>query len=457
MTEIKEMRDLHGMKPNADSSLLAERSVIGSLILDNDVYDRISDVLTPQDFFHPSNKLIYRHIQKLASDGKAYDLVTLFDSLQSEKLGELAGGLHYLAEIARDTPTTVNAKAYAEIVRNKAIKRKLSKALLEANETLNGHNLSEEEVLDRIEQAVLSVRQDIDSGDNDFISAKALIPQIINYLDELSDKNGLAGLPTGFIDLDDKLNGLREEQLIVIAGRPAMGKTTFAMNIVEAVLTRTDQSVLVFSMEMSAKDLGLRMVSSLSMVPFSKVRAAELEDADWAKLTLCFDKLDKMKLTIIDKPALTPTEVKHRARKHKREHPDLGLIVIDYLQLMQSPAYQNNRNLEISNISGQLKALAKELKVPVIALSQLNRGVEDRANKKPMMRDLRDSGSIEQDADVIMFVHREEVYKSDDPDLKGLADIVIGKQRNGEIGEVGLTFRGEFCKFANREFRMYVN
>jgi replicative DNA helicase len=444
-------------KLNNDSSLSAERSVIGSLILDNDVYDRISDILTPQDFFTPAHKIVYQHIQKMANEGRAYDLVTLFDSLASEDLGELAGGLHYLAEITKDTPTTVNAKAYAEIVRNKAIKRKLSRALLEANEMLQGQGLSEEAILDKVEQAVLTVRQDIDNGDNDFISAKAVIPQIIDYLDALADNDGLAGLPTGFIDLDKKLCGLREEQLIIVAGRPAMGKTTFAMNIAEAVLTQTDKSVLVFSMEMSAKDIMMRMASSLGFLSFSKIRSAQLEDDDWAKLTLAFTKVENMKLSIVDKAALTPTEVKHKARKFKRENPDLGLIVIDYLQLMQSPAYQNNRNLEISNISGQLKALAKELKVPVIALSQLNRGVEDRHNKKPMMRDLRDSGSIEQDADVIMFVHREEVYKPDDPDLKGLADIVIGKQRNGEIGDIGLIFRGEFCKFANKGHRVYDN
>ncbi|WP_440993531.1 replicative DNA helicase [Cysteiniphilum litorale] len=442
-------------KQEKQHSISAERSVIGSLILDNDVYDRISDILTPQDFFHPANKLIYKHIQKLASDGKAYDVVTLEESLAQESLSDQVGGIGYLAEIAKDTPTTVNVRAYADIVRNKAIKRKLSKALLEANEMLQGQGLSEEDVLDKVEQAVLTVRQDIDSGNNDFISAKSVIPQIIDYLDELSDNDGLAGLPTGFIDLDNKLCGLREEQLIIVAGRPAMGKTTFAMNIAEAVLTQTDKSVLVFSMEMSAKDIMMRMASSLGMLPFSRIRSAQLEDDDWAKLTLAFTKVENMKLSIVDKAALTPTEVKHKARKFKRENPDLGLIVIDYLQLMQSPAYQNNRNLEISNISGQLKALAKELKVPVIALSQLNRGLEDRANKKPMMRDLRDSGSIEQDADVIMFVHREEVYKPDDPELKGLAEVVVGKQRNGEIGDVGLMFRGEFCKFGNREFRVY--
>ena len=367
---------------NQLQSLDAERSVIGSLILDNDVYDRISDILAPQDFFNTANKLIYQHIQKLSSDGKPYDVITLFDSLVSENLGEVAGGLHYLAEIARDTPTTVNAKAYAEIVKNKAIKRKLSKALLESNEMLQGQGLSEEDILDKIEQVVLGVRQDIDGGDHDFIPVKSVIPQIIDYLDAISEKDGLAGLPTGFIDLDEKLGGLREEQLIIVAGRPAMGKTTFAMNIAEAVLRKTDQSVLLFSMEMSAKDIMMRMASSLGKLPFSTIRSGQLEDEDWPKLTAAFSEVEKMQLSIVDRAALTPLELKHKARKFKRENPNLGLIVIDYLQLMQSPGFQNNRNLEITYISSQLKALAKELKIPVIALSQLNRGLGVKIEQK---------------------------------------------------------------------------
>ena len=277
-----------------------------------------------------------------------------------------------------------------------------------------------------------------------------------SYLDEMAHReDGLAGLTTGFVDLDDKLGGLKGEQLIIVAGRPAMGKTTLAMNIAESVLTSSDKSVLLFSMEMSAQDIMMRMTSSLGLLPFSLIRAGKLDDGDWPKLTLAFEKVENLNLAIVDRPALTPEQIRHKARKFKRENPNLGLIVIDYLQLMQSPAFQQNRNLEISYISGQLKALAKELNVPVIALSQLNRAVEERQIKKPMMRDLRDSGSIEQDADVIMFVYREEVYKPDEHDVKGQADIIIGKHRNGEIGEVPLTFRGEVCRFDNRQFRMY--
>ena len=441
---------------NQEVSIYAERSVIGSLILDNDVYDRISDILTPNDFFHSANRIIYQHIQKLASNGKVYDLITLEESLANDGLSDQVGGIGYLAEIANNTPTTVNVKAYAEIVKNKSIKRKLSKALLESNEMLHGQGLNEEEILDKVEQSILPVRESIESGDDEFITARSVIPQIIEYLDEVAHReDGLAGLTTGFVDLDDKLGGLKGEQLIIVAGRPAMGKTTLAMNIAESVLTSSDKSVLLFSMEMSAQDIMMRMTSSLGLLPFSLIRAGKLDDGDWPKLTLAFEKVENLNLAIVDRPALTPEQIRHKARKFKRENPNLGLIVIDYLQLMQSPAFQQNRNLEISYISGQLKALAKELNMPVIALSQLNRAVEERQIKKPMMRDLRDSGSIEQDADVIMFVYREEVYKPDEHDVKGQADIIIGKHRNGEIGEVPLTFRGEVCRFENRQFRMY--
>ena len=441
---------------NQEVSIYAERSVLGALILDNDVYDRISDILTANDFFYPANRLIYQHMQKLANNGTAYDIVTLDESLANEGLRDQVGGIGYLAEIAKDVPTARNIKYYAEIVKNKSIKRKLSKALLESNEMLHGQGLSEEDVLDKVEQSILSVRESIESGDDEFITAKSVIPQIIEYLDEVAHReDGLAGLTTGFVDLDDKLGGLKGEQLIIVAGRPAMGKTTLAMNIAESVLTSSDKSVLLFSMEMSAQDIMMRMTSSLGLLPFSLIRTGKLDDGDWPKLTLAFEKVENLNLAIVDRPALTPEQIRHKARKFKRENPNLGLIVIDYLQLMQSPAFQQNRNLEISYISGQLKALAKELNVPVIALSQLNRAVEERQIKKPMMRDLRDSGSIEQDADVIMFIYREEVYKPDEHDVKGQANIIIGKHRNGEIGEVPLTFRGEVCRFENRQFRMY--
>ena len=443
---------------NQLQSMDAERSVLGALILDNDVYDRISDILAPADFFYAPHRYVYEHIQRLAVKGKPYDVVTLSDSLTSVQLPDQEIGLAYLAEIVNNTATAVNVKFYAEIVKNKAIKRKLSRALIESNTYLHENPTTAEEViLDKVEQNILSVRQDIEAGEDDFIPIKSIIPKIIAHLDAIAlREDGLAGLTSGFIDLDKKLCGLRESQFIIIAGRPSMGKTTFAMNVAEAILTQTDRAVLFFSMEMSDRDIAERLCASMGKIAYSKIRSANLEDHDWQLLSATFDQIEKLDLTIVDKPALTPLQLKHKARKFKREQPNLGLIIVDYLQLMQCTGYEKNRTLEVSKISNELKALAKELNVPVIALSQLNRSVEERKDKKPMMSDLRDSGSIEQDADVVMFVHRDEVYDPDNPDLKGLANLIISKQRNGETGIIDLTFRGEFCRFENASFSHYT-
>jgi len=443
---------------NQLQSMDAERSVIGALILDNDVYDRISDLLTPADFFYSPHRAVYAHIQQLADKGKPYDVITLSDSLTTAKLPDQEIGLPYLADIVKNTATAINIKSYAEIVKNKAIKRKLSQALIESNTYLHENpGTAEEVILDKVEQNILSVRQDIEAGEDDFIPIKSIIPSIIEHLDALSlREDGLAGLTSGFIDLDKKLCGLRESQFIIIAGRPSMGKTTFAMNIAEAILTQTDRAVLFFSMEMSARDIAERLCASMGKIDFSKIRSAKLEDHDWQRLSVTFNQIEKLDLTIVDKPALTPLQLKHKARKFKREHPNLGVIIVDYLQLMQCLGYEKNRNLEVSKISNELKTLAKELNVPVIALSQLNRSVEERKDKKPMMSDLRDSGSIEQDADVVMFVHRDEVYDPDNKDLKGLANLIISKQRNGETGIIDLTFRGEFCRFENASINNYT-
>ena len=432
----------------------AEASVIGALILLNDSYDRISDVLSAQDFFHVQHQIIYKHIQRLAGEGKPFDVITLSESLKEAQLLDEAGGLSNLATIAKNTATADNIAAYADIVRKKAIRRKLSNELGEANDLIyRSQVVTEEVILDKVEQKILSIRQDIAVSEDELMTPKIVIPQIIDYLSAITDKeDGLIGLPTGFVDLDRKLRGLAEEQLVILAGRPSMGKTTFAMNIAETVLTKTDKSVLMFSMEMSARDIMMKFSASLGRVDFGKIRSANLDNHDWNLLTDSFDRAMNLNFGIIDKPALTPYELKHKARKFKREHPNLGLIVVDYLQLMQCLGYEKNRNLEVSKISNELKALAKELKVPVLALSQLNRGVEERADKKPMMSDLRDSGTIEQDADVVMFVYRPEVYYPDNQDVKGKANIIISKQRNGEIGHVDLVFRGEFCRFDNAEF-----
>ena len=277
---------------------------------------------------------------------------------------------------------------------------------------------------------------------------KDLLPKYLDQLDRKQDKpNGITGMPTGFSELDKKTAGLHPSQLIVVAGRPSMGKTTFALNIAESVLSETDQSVLLFSMEMSAEEILEKRISSIGRIPSSNLRTGQLSEEDWSKITVSMQKVKNGKMTIVDTPALTPLDIKHRARAFKRQNPDLGLIVIDYLQLMQVNEKGLNRTQEVTKISNSLKALAKELNIPVIAISQLNRSVDERADKRPRMSDLRESGAIEQDADVILFVYREEVYDKDKPEAKGKAEIVIGKQRSGGIGSINITFKGEFSLF----------
>ena len=404
-------------------SIDAERSVIGALILDNDSYDKISDQLTGNDFYHTGNRILFKHIEKLSKDGVPYDVVTLTDSLTESKKIDKVGGLSYIGELVNNTPTAANIWAYSQIVKKRSIRRNLQKALMDSNDLVfQGSEINEDELLDQVEKNIIAVRETLDTHSDDF---------------------------------QEKTAGLHEGQLIIVAGRPSMGKTTFAMNIAENVLKETDKSVLLFSMEMPAKDIVSRMVSSMAKVPFDKIRRANLEDEDWTAMMAGIGSMNEMPLTVIDTPALTPIQIKHKARKFKRENPNLGLIVVDYLQLMRVPGLENNRNLEVSHISGALKAIAKELNVPVIAISQLNRAVDDRKDKRPMMSDLRDSGAIEQDADVIMFVFREEVYDVDNVNIKGTGEIILGKQRNGAIGSVRVTFRGEYCRFDTAEFRSF--
>jgi replicative DNA helicase len=446
---ITDMTKLH--------SLDAEKSVIGALILDNDSYDKISDQLTGNDFYHTGNRILFKHIEKLSKDGIPYDVVTLSDSLTESKQIDKVGGLSYIGDLVNNTPTAANIWAYSQIVKKRSIRRNLQKALMDSNDLVfQGSEINEDELLDQVEKNIIAVRETLDTNADDFQAMNDILGDVINQLDALNDKDGtVTGLATGFTDIDEKTAGLHEGQLIIVAGRPSMGKTTFAMNIAENVLKETDKSVLLFSMEMPAKDIVSRMISSMAKIPFDKIRRANLEDEDWASMMAGIGRMNEMPLTVIDTPALTPIQIKHKARKFKRENPSLGLIVVDYLQLMRVPGLENNRNLEVSHISGALKAIAKELNVPVIAISQLNRAVDDRTDKRPMMSDLRDSGAIEQDADVIMFVFREEVYKPDNQEIKGIGEIIIGKQRNGAIGSVKVTFRGEYCRFDTAEFRSY--
>ncbi|MCF6768525.1 replicative DNA helicase [Thiotrichales bacterium 19S11-10] len=425
----------------------AERSILGSLLIDNDCYDKISDKIEVKDFYDRRHQLIFNHIQRLSGIGSPFDAVTLGDVLEEAKLLEQAGGLAYLAEITKNTPTSSNCITYTEIVKRRAIKRHLRQALVRSNELFNDP-MDEHQLIDEVEKEILSVRAMAESDQHDFKSVSDLLPKFLDQLEaKQNNENGITGIPTGFNDLDKKTAGLHPSQLIVVAGRPSMGKTTFAMNIAENVLKETDQSVLVFSLEMSADEILERRVSSVGSIHLSSLRTGKLSEDDWNKVSVGIQMLQDRKMTVVDTPALTPLNVKHKARAFKRHNPDLGLIVVDYLQLMQVHEKGLNRTQEVTKISNELKALAKELSIPVIAISQLNRSVDDRADRRPRMSDLRESGAIEQDADVILFVYREEVYDRDKPEVQGKAEVVIGKQRNGGVGSIYLDFKGENCKF----------
>jgi replicative DNA helicase len=439
-------------------SFTAERSVIGSIVLENTSYDKISHVLMPHDFFSLPHQLLYSHIQRLAEEGTPFDVITLTDSLTKTKEINKVGGLSYIAELVNDTPTSANIWSYAQIVKKKAIRRSLQKALLDSNDLVFNHEiLNEEELLDAVEKNIISVRENIDTNSDDFRPISSVMKNVMDQIDQLAEsKSTITGLSTGFIDIDNMTSGLHKGQLIIVAGRPSMGKTSFAMNIAENVLMKDQKSVLLFSMEMPAEDITKRLISSVSKTPFSKLRTGDLGDDDWTGMMSGMEKINQSPFTIIDTPALTPIQIKHKSRKFKREHPDLGLIVVDYLQLMRVPHLEGNRNLEVSHISGALKALARELNIPIIALSQLNRAVDDRNDRRPMMSDLRDSGSIEQDADVIMFVYREEVYNPESTEHKGKGQIIISKQRNGSIGTINVVFRGDYCRFETSTEQVFL-
>ncbi|MBD3610722.1 MAG: replicative DNA helicase, partial [Gammaproteobacteria bacterium] len=413
-------------------SIEAEQSVLGGLMLDNATWDQVADLLIEEDFYRRDHKLIFRAVRDLSEDNTPYDVVTLSEWLTSNNLLDEAGGLAYLGTLAKNTPSAANIKAYANIVRERSVMRQLISVGTEiSNAGFNPEGRDSAALLDMAEQKVFEIAEQGARGKKGFQSIKHLLNVAVDKIDTLFHQdNPITGLPTGFNDFDEKTSGLQNSDLVIVAGRPSMGKTTFAMNLVENVTLKTGVPAAVFSMEMPGDALAMRMLSSLGRIDQHRVRSGKLEDDDWARLTSAVSMLAEVPIFIDDTPALSPIEVRARARRIKREH-GLGLIMIDYLQLMQSgKGSGENRATEISEISRGLKALAKELEVPVIALSQLNRSLEQRPNKRPVMSDLRESGAIEQDADVIVFIYRDEVYNEDTPD-KGKAEIIIGKQRNG--------------------------
>ena len=431
-------------------SIQAEQSVLGGLMLSNSSWDNVADRVVREDFYRREHQLIFDAIRVLADAQKPFDVVTLSEEL--ERIGALdeAGGMGYIGTLASDTPSAANIRAYADIVREHSVKRQLIRVgtdIADSGFQTEGRSVSE--LLDSAESSVFEIAEQQAKGKSGFQDIKNLLTTAMDRIETLYHADEpITGLSTGFSDLDEMTSGLQKSDLIIVAGRPSMGKTTFAMNLAENVAIQGQMPVAVFSLEMPGDQLVMRMLSSLGRIDQHRLRTGKLEDDEWPRLTSAVSILSEAKLHIDDSASLTPTEIRARSRRLMREHGQLGLIVIDYLQLMQAPGAGNNRTEEISVISRSLKALAKELNVPVIALSQLNRNLEQRPNKRPVNSDLRESGSIEQDADIIAFVYRDEVYNEESPD-KGIAEIIIGKQRNGPIGTCRLTFMGQFTKFEN--------
>lgn len=443
--------------PDAQTELLkipphsteAEQSVLGGLMLDNQAWDKIADRLSEQDFYRYDHRLIFRVISALVNRNSPLDVLTLSEALKAVNELENAGGELYLFELAKNTPSAANIVAYADIVRERSVLRQLigvGSAIAETAFKPEGR--TSVELLDEAERRVFAIAEQSGRGEGP-AKIKNLMAKAIERVDTLYHSGQpIIGLASGYKDLDELTSGLHPSDLIVVAGRPSMGKTIFAMNIAEHAAIKNSKPVLVFSMEMPGDAIAMRMMSSLGRVDQHKVRTGKLSDEDWPRITSAVNMLSEASMFIDDTPALSPTELRARARRLAREHGQLGLIVIDYLQLMQVPGNKENRTTEISEISRSLKTLAKELHVPVIALSQLNRSLEQRTDKRPMMSDLRESGAIEQDADVIIFIYRDEVYNKESPN-KGIAEIIIAKQRNGPIGDLRLTFKGQYTRFDN--------
>ena len=437
--------------PVPPHSIEAEQAVLGSLLLDPAAWDNVADVIAQEDFYRPDHQLIFAAIGTLAGEAKPCDVVTVSQYLESISKLEPAGGLAYLGSVARDTPTAANVRAYAEIVRERSLLRQLIRAGTDiAAEVYQSEGASARELVDRAEQRVFDIAEGSFRKREGAIPVRQLLPGVIDQIDEWhQNPDKLRGLPTGFTDFDRLTGGLRSGDLLIVAGRPSMGKTTLAINMAEyaAVHPGTRASVAIFSMEMPSEQVITRMLASIGGVPLNSLRSGKISDDDWVRITSATSQLSEAKIFVDETPALNPTELRARARRVKREH-GLNLIVVDYLQLMQVPGTQENRATEIAEISRGLKTLAKEMQVPVIALSQLNRAVEQREHKRPVMSDLRESGSIEQEADMILLIYREEVYDRNTT-KKGIAEIDLVKHRNGEIGTFLLTFQGQFTRFAN--------
>ena len=439
-------------------SIEAEQSLIGGLLIDNAAWDRIGDVVRETDFYRDDHRRIFRHIGKLIQQGRPADVVTVYESIEQSNEVDQTGGLGYLGEIANATPSAANIRRYAEIVRERAILRQLVTVGDEiAGNALNPAGRDVKTLLDDAEQRIFQIAEAGNRGSNGFVAIQPLLGEVVERMETLlarDSQSDITGVATGFADLDRMTSGLQPGDMIVVAGRPSMGKTAFALNIAEHVGVELRLPVAIFSLEMSGPQLATRFLSSVGRIDQSKLRTGRLTDDEWDRMTVALGKLHEAPIHIDETGAINSTDLRARARRLHRQFGKLGLIIIDYLQLMSANRDGENRATEISEISRSIKALAKELQVPIVALSQLSRKVEERNDKRPLMSDLRESGAIEQDADIILMMYREEYYKPDTQD-KGTAEVIIGKHRNGPVGKVRLTFINEFAKFENHASGSY--
>lgn len=421
-------------------------------MLDNEKWDTVAEKVVAKDFYSRPHRLIFESAAAILDGGQPLDLITLSEQLEQNDKLEDVGGFAYLAELAKNTPSAANISAYADIVRERAIIRDMIGVANEiADAGYDPQGRTTDDLLDMAESKVFAIGEQRTNDKEGPQNVDSILEKTLERIELLyqSPQDGVTGVSTGFSDLNKKTAGMQPSDLIIVAARPSMGKTTFAMNLCENAAMDQDKPVLIFSLEMPSEQIMMRMLASLSRVDQTKIRTGQLDDEDWARISSTMGLLmQKKNIFIDDSSGLTPTEVRSRARRIARDHGGISLIMVDYLQLMRVPGMQDNRTLEIAEISRSLKALAKELNVPVVALSQLNRSLEQRADKRPVNSDLRESGAIEQDADLIMFIYRDEVYHEDSA-LKGIAEIIIGKQRNGPIGTVRLTFQGQFSRFDN--------
>lgn len=428
-------------------SLEAEQSVLGSLLLENSQWDNVAESLTAEDFYRQEHRIIFRAMDRMAGEAKPFDIVTLGNELERDNKLAAIGGRSYLTELAEHAPNISNVVAYAHIIHERSIQRRLIQAATEiASNSYEPKGKDAATLLDEAERTVFRIAEER-PNEGGLTPIKPLLKQSVDKIQTLFESDSpLTGITTGFTSLDNRTTGLNAGDLVIVAARPSMGKTSFAMNLVESAIMAQEKPVMVFSLEMPSDQLISRMISSLGRIDQTHVRTGKLQTEDWPKLTTAVNMLNSRPLFIDDTPGISPTEMRSRIRRISREHGEPAMIMVDYLQLMRIKGFSEGRTAEISEISRSLKGIAKEFSCPVVALSQLNRALEQRPNKRPVNSDLRESGAIEQDADLILFIYRDEVYNEDTPD-KGVAEIITGKQRNGPIGVDRLAFVGKYTRF----------